>query len=132
MKWQPHYATGDKLVDDQHKTLFSASDQFRDTLESGGGEKTYDLFLQFLTTYAEAHFSVEERCMLEHRCPVAECNKHEHTQFFKVLRRENERFAEEGYSRSRAMAMVDWLDRWLDSHICRIDIRLRDVIDQDQ
>ena len=130
MEWQSHYATGDPEIDRQHKTLFEASDQFRRTLEAREGEKTYDLFLEFLTAYAEAHFSIEERCMMTHKCPVAERNKHEHKQFLKRVQKENARFATDGFTRDSAKAMLDMVDRWLDSHICRIDIRLRDVIEQ--
>lgn len=128
MKWQPHYATGHPEIDQQHKTLFESSDQFRQTLEAGEGEKTYDLFLEFLAAYADAHFSIEERCMMAYKCPVAGRNKHEHGLFLKHVQKEQTRFAAEGFTRASAKAMLDMVDGWLDSHICRIDIRLREVM----
>lgn len=127
MKWQPHYATGDAQIDEQHKTLFASSDQFRETLEAGEGRATYDLFLEFLTAYAEAHFDSEEGCMLAHKCPVAAQNKHEHGLFLKMIEKENDRFAEQGFNVAAAEATLNMIDRWLDSHICRIDVQLRDV-----
>ena len=130
MKWQPQHATGDAEIDAQHKMLFDASDQFRETLEAGEGRKTYDLFLGFLNHYTELHFSIEEECMMAHRCPVAAHNKNEHGLFLKRVKKEIDRFAMEGFSRESATAMLDMLDRWLDSHICRIDVKLMDVIGQ--
>ena len=128
MKWQPRYATGHPEIDAQHKMLFEMSDQFRQTLEAGEGQKTYDLFLGFLNQYAELHFSIEENCMMAHKCPVAACNKHEHVLFLKRVEQETDRFSREGFTPASATAMLDMLDRWLDSHICRIDVQLRDTI----
>jgi hemerythrin len=125
MKWQPRYATGFPEIDKQHKTLFDASDQFRQTLQAGEGDKTYDLFLDFLSAYAQAHFANEERCMMAHLCPVAERNKHEHTGFLKLVANETARFDAEGFLSERAMHLLDMVDRWLSSHICRIDIQLK-------
>ncbi|TDK42338.1 bacteriohemerythrin [Antarcticimicrobium luteum] len=129
MKWQPHFATGDAQIDEQHKMLFTTSDQFRHTLEAGEGERTYDLFLDFLNAYCEMHFAVEEKCMFAHKCPVAALNHHEHTLFLKLLEQENAWFREHGFDAARATAMLDKLDQWLESHICRIDIRLNEVLD---
>lgn len=130
MKWQPHYATGHPEIDQQHMMLFESSDQFRQTLEAGEGRKTYDLFLEFLAAYAEAHFSVEERCMMANKCPVAEQNKHEHSLFLKLVQKEQARFATDGFTRASAEAMLDMVDGWLDSHIGRVDIMLRDATER--
>lgn len=114
-------------IDTQHKTLFATSEQFRETLDAGEGSKTYDLFLEFLTTYAEVHFDIEEGCMLAFKCPVAAKNKHEHGLFLMLIEKESARFAEHGFDRAAAEATLDLIDKWLDSHICRIDVQLRDA-----
>ena len=128
MQWRPEFATGDPKIDEQHKMLFTTSDQFRHTLEAGEGEKTYDLFLDFLTAYCEMHFSVEEECMFAHKCPVAQQNTQEHGLFLRLVEKENARFREDGFDADRATRLLDTIDRWLESHICRIDVRLRDVL----
>ncbi|TDE36253.1 bacteriohemerythrin [Antarcticimicrobium sediminis] len=128
MKWQPQFATGDAQIDEQHKMLFATSEQFRQTLEAGEGEKTYDLFLDFLNAYCEMHFSVEEDCMFAYKCPVAKENKHEHGLFLKLLDKENTHYHDHGFDAARAMAMLDKLDNWLASHICRIDVRLKESV----
>jgi hemerythrin len=128
MKWTEDYATGSKEVDEQHKMLFHMSDQFRDTLEGGFGEKTYDLFIDFLSNYAKAHFSYEEDCMLAHLCPVADQNKKEHCGFSALVDAEAKRFHRDGFNRQMAFALVGAIDRWLDSHIRRVDVQLRSVL----
>lgn len=128
MKWEPRFATGDAKIDDQHKMLFTASEQFRHTLEAGEGKKTYDLFLDFLTGYCEMHFAAEENCMFMHKCPVATQNKHEHGLFLRLVDKENTRFRDEGFDATLATKLLDTLDHWLESHICRIDTRLSEVL----
>lgn len=129
MKWKEDYATGVPEIDKQHRALFELSEEFRETLESGAGEKTYDLFLDFLKTYCEVHFDFEEKCMLAHLCPVADRNRNEHAMFSRMIAREIEDYETHGFDRDRAMKALDTLDHWLDSHICRVDIKLRDCLD---
>ncbi len=128
MKWKEDYATGVPEVDEQHRFLFAFSEEFRDALENGFGEKTYDLFLEFLKTYAEVHFNFEEKCMLAHLCPVANRNRKEHVSFSRLVEQEETEYRNHGFDRQRALALTNMIDQWLDSHICRIDIQLKDCV----
>jgi hemerythrin len=130
MKWKQAYATGNAEIDEQHKSLFSFSEEFRDVLDNGFGEKTYDLFLEFLAEYSKFHFEFEEECMLAHKCPAACNNKDEHALFTKVVAKEIETFENLGFDRGRAFALLDKIDTWLDSHICRIDVQLKECIER--
>ncbi len=128
MKWKDEYATGVEEVDRQHKSLFEFSETFRDVLENGFGDKTYDLFLEFIKTYAEVHFNFEEQCMLAHLCPAAERNCKEHVSFSRLVQEEEIEFRNRGFDRERALALTDMIDGWLDSHIVRIDVQLKDYV----
>lgn len=128
MQWLEEYATGSPEVDEQHKMLFQVSDEFRTVLENEHGERTYDVFLDFLKIYSETHFTFEEECMLAHKCPVACRNKHEHAGFSKMIDAELATLKDAGFSRARALTLLGRIDRWLVSHICRIDVELKDVM----
>ncbi len=128
MKWTEAYATGSNEVDEQHKTLFLMSEQFRETLDAGHGEGTYDLFIEFLSTYAMTHFSYEEDCMLAHLCPAADRNKVEHCNFTQFIDQEVERFRRDGFDRTVAYNLLDTIDQWLDSHIGKVDVQLKTVM----
>lgn len=128
MKWKEAYATGVPELDEQHKALFAFSEEFREVLENGFGAKTYDLFIEFLAAYADAHFSYEEECMLAHLCPVADRNRKEHSGFRALVAQEQEAYRAKGFERQRALALLAVIDKWLDSHICRIDVQLRDCV----
>ncbi|WP_372841559.1 bacteriohemerythrin [Phaeovulum sp.] len=127
MKWTEAYATGNEQVDEQHKTLFLASEHYREALEAGHGEGGYDLFVEFLSSYAKIHFSFEEECMLARHCPIANQNKQEHCAFAKLIDKEVARFHRDGFDRRMAFVLVDKIDHWLDSHIARVDVQLKSV-----
>jgi len=128
MKWRAEFATGNKEIDDQHKSLFSFSEEFRDVLDRGFGGRTYGDFLEFLHVYTDTHFDFEDKCMLAHLCPIAGQNRVEHGSFTHLLEIEEVKFANTGFDRERAYKLLAMIDKWLESHICRIDVQLREYI----
>lgn len=130
MKWEPRHATGIEEIDQQHKTLFEASENYRLALEAGTGRNNYDLFIEFLVAFIEVHFANEEECMFAYRCPAAKQNKLEHAGIAKFIQAENARFEAEGFSLERATALLAMVDQWLDGHIGRIDVQLKPCVEQ--
>ncbi len=128
MKWNDSYTTGIKNIDDQHKTIFASSEDFREVLEHGCSAGTYQGFLEFLNMYIETHFGYEEKCMHAHKCPIACLNKKEHTLFMKVVKNEEDAFQQTGYDPQRAFELLDTIDNWLGSHIARIDVQLKNYV----
>ena len=128
MKWSDDYATGNPQIDDQHRMIFRMAEDYRAALDEGRGERVYGGMLQSLDAYVRTHFGVEERCMDRYNCPVAEGNKKAHTRFVEVLATFRERYATRGFDSADARELVDTIDRWLVDHICRIDVRLKEVL----
>ncbi|MHB1310414.1 MAG: bacteriohemerythrin [Gemmatimonadaceae bacterium] len=128
MRWSDEYATGIPGVDEQHKMLFSSVGDFREALAEGVGSRTYGMLLEFLDQYTRGHFSFEEGCMEQYRCPVAQQNRDEHTALLRTLGQFRERFAARGYHADDARSLLDTLDHWLASHICRVDIHLKHCV----
>jgi len=129
MKWKKEYATGEAEIDRQHQTLFAYVEDFREVLKEGCTPDTYRGALEFLDIYSKTHFGFEEDCMHAHKCPAACKNKKEHSLFLNVVRKETEDFEANGFSNKKAMELMDIIDNWLDSHICRVDIQLKDYLD---
>ncbi|MCK0101193.1 hemerythrin domain-containing protein [Pseudohalocynthiibacter sp. F2068] len=92
MQWKENYSTGNEEIDEQHKTLFAFSDDFRSSLEDGFGLRTYEGYVEFLSVYSKTHFDFEDKCMLAHKCPVAPRNRAEHKTFAKLVTEENEAY----------------------------------------
>ena len=128
MKWSNDYATGVQRVDDQHKMIFKTTDDYHAALDEGNGEGSYGLLLDFLDHYCRSHFGFEERCMEEHRCPVAGKNKAAHANFLEVIRDFLQRHEKDGYQPADAHELVGIIEQWLDDHIRNIDIHLRNCV----
>jgi hemerythrin len=124
MRWTETYATGVARIDEQHKMLFRMSEDFREALTEGRGERVYANLLESLDLYARSHFTLEERCMAACRCPAGDRNSHAHGQFIGMLRDFGDRHAGVGYRAGDAQELVDFLDQWLSSHIAGIDTQL--------
>lgn len=59
------------------------------------------------------------------QCPAAQQNTKAHLQFVQRLSVFQERNALVGFERTEAWRCVEFIDQWLDIHICRIDLRLK-------
>ena len=128
MQWSNDYATGIQRIDEDHKMIFKMAEDFRAALDTGAGGASYTVLLDALTVYCRGHFGFEERCMEEYRCPVAQKNKEAHSMFLATLRDYQQRDALGGYLAADARDLIDTVDRWLDEHICRIDVHLRNCV----
>ncbi len=130
MKWKDEYTIGIEPIDEQHKTLFQMAGDFQAVLDEGKGEQTYGLLLGTLDTYTRVHFNIEEQCMVQHRCPVAEQNKNAHAELIETLSGFQNRYHANGYDYAEASRLVDTLEQWLADHICRSDTHLKKCVNK--
>ena len=128
MKWSEDYATGIEQIDEDHKTIFKMSEDFRIALDEGMGGSVYAVLLDALHMYCRGHFGYEEQCMHEHQCPVAQKNKDAHAGFLKTMTGFQQRYTENGFDPVDARRLIDTIDSWLANHICRIDIHLKKCV----
>ena len=126
IQWQDKYRTGVGPIDSQHQKIFEFSNKLEELIDQGvdSGAKV-DNLLMFLTTYAKTHFIYEENCMFKHACPAAKANRDAHARFLDFL-------SETQAKRPSTESTLDWmrelhsfLEKWLDGHICQIDIQLK-------
>ena len=125
MKWSKDYATGIEQIDRDHQMIFRMTEDFRAALDDGLGGDVYSIMLDNLNLFCRGHFGFEERCMTEHRCPVAQINKEAHEKFVQTLSGFQQRYATHGYNHTDAQRLVDTTDQWLNDHICNVDIHLK-------
>jgi len=130
MKWSDAYSTGIERIDDQHKSIFKMSEDFRAALDDGQGKRVYGSLLQSLDVYARSHFRFEEGCMDRCHCPAAQGNKEAHAKFVEMLARFQQRYAAGGFDPEDGRKLTDTIDAWLTDHICRIDIQLKDWVNK--
>ena len=131
-KWSVQYATGVTELDEQHKMPFKMSEDYRDALDQGHGERVCGVLLASLDQYARGRFGREEHCMYRYQCPAATMNSQAHREFTKALAEFSQRYAQDGFSRSDAQDLVQFIDGWLATHIVRVDLQLKPCVENER
>jgi hemerythrin-like metal-binding protein len=129
MEWTEDLSTGSKIIDDQHKELFSRINDLVDAIKAHTCKYKIGDVVKFLDEYIVFHFGEEEKFMQEHKYPKYPQHKAQHTKFinnFNELKIELQKL--EGgrkpgsydLSVETNQVVVDWI---LD-HIVKIDKEL--------
>ncbi len=129
LEWNSNYATGVPAIDIQHKALFDTINRIEKLLGKGAIDRAEaDHLLEFLEQYAAQHFKDEEACMSRFHCPAHEKNKVEHGQFLNVVRYCRAEYAATTPTREALERLHATVALWINSHILKLDIQLRDCV----
>jgi hemerythrin-like metal-binding protein len=128
IRWdEAQMATGVPSIDQQHQDLIRNLNELHRAYLVGASRDDIKKILLFLGRYAETHFKHEEGLMEEYQCPLRALNRNEHAQFLNAYHRLVADFSLEGDPEQMAKEIKNMAARWLSSHICRVDISLRDA-----
>jgi len=122
--WSDTYATGVARIDAEHRQLVALLNELEEAVQLGRGSHAIGGIVARLCTYADRHFSHEERCMEQHRCPTAAANKQAHGAFKQMLERAKPRLAGGGGALAAQIVHRELCD-WLVNHVLRVDTALR-------
>lgn len=120
-QWDESIATGDRVIDLQHKQFFTVLYEFADELEAGKGAAELRKLLLFLKYYGEWHFGKEEDTFACFNCPMAGENQNAHKHYMVTIDSLLEQIRTSGTSEDLAHSAYDKLTDWLVSHIMQID-----------
>ena len=95
-----------------------------DAMREGKGAAEVMRILSFLETYAQRHFSHEENCMHQYRCPTAQANKKAHAEFLTYFTKMKSDCQVHGVSTVKVLELQGALGNWLRNHIMKIDSAL--------
>ncbi len=127
---QEKMTTGIPEIDREHQELITRFNEFHNAMIKGQGRDAAAKLLAFIIEYTEKHFAHEEKCMLERRCSTAMANLAAHN----ALRREvialKPRLKEGSLSLTDLIKIENTLSDWLRTHICAIDVKLRDTVEK--
>lgn len=118
-------STGFDAIDEQHQELFRMLNELDRACRAGRGKDEIKHTLDFLTDYAEKHFSHEESVMQEHRCRARGKNKAAHREFLQTLSALKADFERNGQTTAVLLALEKMVSNWLVNHICSVDTGLR-------
>lgn len=128
LEWNDLMSTGIEEVDEQHKKLLNAINDFGDAIRLGKGKDELINMLKFANDYAIQHFKFEESCFTKYHCPTAEKNKAAHAEFRAIFDRYWAQFQQEGASDLLLLNIHNEFATWLVNHIWRIDTTLKPCV----
>ncbi len=126
--WNDSIATGDKIIDLQHKQFFVVLFDFATALEQGKGAEELRKALIFLKYYGEWHFAKEEGSVACYNCPMANQNVDAHKTYMVTINAVLAQIRESGTSEELANSTYELLTDWLVNHIMKIDKTNADYI----
>jgi len=121
LHWSDIYRTGHPEIDKQHKQIIETMNDFHQAVMERKGSEAVKEVMNFLNGYIKDHFSYEELCMSEFRCPYAEKNRSAHKAFMKLI--EQTKSSYEGGEMNHGEVMDFYYDMvyWIKDHILEID-----------
>jgi len=129
LEWKSEYETGVPEIDTHHKVLFDNINRLGKLLDKTEIEQAEaDYLLDFLQHYVASHFKYEETCMARFRCPNHAKNREQHTQLQNALAHFKEDYTVHGPLRDLLHRLHTTLVWWINSHILKVDIQLKDCV----
>lgn len=120
-------ATGNELIDSQHKELIDRVNKLSDSLETSREKNVAITTLDFLMDYTVYHFSAEEKLQEEIGYPGLEGHKALHAGFIQAVKELQEMLEEEdGPSDAFVAAVNKNIVEWLLNHIQIEDKKIAD------
>lgn len=119
LEWEDKYSVGVKLIDDQHKKMFSTINELIAILSTKPSQEQVSEIIKSLIEYKKYHFATEEKYFDEFNYEGAKEHKEKHKLFSERL----EKMIEENKGDSVALAfqLVDFLEDWLIEHLMVVD-----------
>ena len=118
--------TGFPEIDAEHQELLRRFNQFHEAVKSHHGKEAVEKTLTFLTSYTATHFAHEEACMNRVHCRAAQTNKAAHDALRLEITKIKTRIASGGIQSLDVVQLEKILGDWLRSHICTVDVQLRE------
>lgn len=119
-------ATGVASIDEQHRELIRSLNELHHAYLAGAKREDIQKILRFLGRYVETHFRHEEGLMEQFKCPLRHENRLAHARFLGEYHELVANFSLERDPDQMAAEIINMAARWLSSHICRLDVSLRD------
>lgn len=126
--WSKILCVGVEEIDEDHRKLVNIFNVLNHAVMDGESPAYLAAVLEELINCTVWHFSHEERLMLKHGYPDMAAHKAAHQELIRSARELQQGLA----SADKAVAddQIQFLDRWLTSHILTADLRLGEFLAQ--
>jgi hemerythrin len=121
MTWTPELATGNALVDEQHRQLFQRFNDLHEAIGRQAGTAEVGRVLSAMAAYVVAHFRMEEMLMTAAKYPGLEAHRAAHD----VMRVQVENLVDQFKAKGLdPLALLQVLGRWLVGHVQKDDMAM--------
>jgi hemerythrin len=128
LSWLDELATGNALIDMQHKQLINAVNDLINACMSGQGRNSLNSTMQFLLDYTIKHFADEEKLQQQHKYPGYISHKKLHDEFRASAVALAKQLEVEGPSIALVSKVNSSVGDWLVNHIKREDKKIAEYI----
>ena len=115
--WTPDLATGDTVIDNQHKQLFSMVNTLFDAYQNGKERQEVEKTIEFLVEYTVKHFADEEALQKKHAYPEYHAHKQLHADFKESVRELAAKMSQEGPTENFVIEVCTIIGEWLFRHV---------------
>jgi len=126
--WNNKYETGEKTIDEQHRTLVDIINKLSMAISNQSESQAVEKTLTFLLEYTNKHFRDEEAIMMASNLPQEQKNLHcqEHKAMIAEVnsRIQQSSFSSVGFDEK----LLYFLTTWLIKHILGSDMRMVDAL----
>ena len=128
--WTNQFETGYLPIDLQHRMLVNNINRLELQLTNHNPTKAecegLAQLVDFLQAYGNIHFEMEEQCMACNRCPCHEQNRRAHENYRILFRNYQVRCHSEGFTPKFIRELHEAASLWVQQHILKVDLQLRD------
>jgi hemerythrin-like metal-binding protein len=116
MLWNPTFATGNHVVDEQHRKLFQRVYELQKAMQRQDADAVKEMLraLTAVSVYVEVHFTMEEGLMRAAGYPDLPRHLEQHTYLRSHVEGLVDRYKKKDL---RPGELLDFLERWLARHV---------------
>lgn len=130
-KWTSDLATGNAIIDGEHKKLIQAADDLVEACSQGKGRQVVNDAVEFLVSYTRTHFSHEEELQQKYKFPAYPVHRTWHQGYVKEMEDVSKKLKAEGPTIA-IVAEVNTRVGELITHIKTMDLKLAQFIQSAQ
>lgn len=125
VEWSQELSVGIEEIDEQHKILLNKINFLIKSILAGKGDESVISILNFLKSYTEEHFIMEERIMTELNHPELRAHKEAHNLFRRHFRNIINSIDRGGVNKDTMIDIEKFLITWLLDHITEMDVKIK-------
>ncbi len=121
-EWDSSLETGIVPIDEQHKELFNRIDKLELAIYSGRSSSELVKLMEYLESYIQEHFELEEKLMLDSTYPGFAAHVRQHEEFHNLCTSMLNNFRNRGADNYLAIDIDKQMRKWWENHILKIDM----------